>query len=101
MRQHIHDRRLLHRRPGRLIAESRFTKEMVRAFLAISWLLFVLALAVGGFARSLLAFYRDQSGSAQDMRRKLEALGLSASSLLQLLITGAFSFLDLTVLAYV
>jgi len=45
--------------------KTRFTKDTVRAFLAISWLLFVLALAVAAFTQSLLAFQKENGGSAE------------------------------------
>jgi hypothetical protein len=79
----------------------RFKKDTVRAFLAISWLLFVLALAVGGFTQSLLAFQKEKAGSMEEWRHKWGVAGLVASSVLQLLIIGAFLFLSLTILAYV
>jgi hypothetical protein len=89
--------------PTGLSANARFGLKTVRAFLAISWLLFVLALGIGGFSMSVLAYARENTsatGSDVERIREWEPLGLLASSIIQALIIGAFLFLSLVVVAY-
>jgi hypothetical protein len=80
---------------------SRFTKDTVLAFLAISWLLFILALAVTALIQSFLAFEKEKGTTAKRLEDKYGVWGLVASTVLQLLIIGGFVFLSLSILAYV
>jgi heme/copper-type cytochrome/quinol oxidase subunit 2 len=88
--------------PNELSPSSRFTRETVRTFLGIAWLLFVVALGVVAVSMSLLAYKREQpvdrSGGSQKL--EWERLGLVASSLIQVLVVTAFLFLSLVLVAY-
>ena len=88
--------------PADLSPNPRFSLKTVRTFLAVSWLLFVLALVLSGFARSMHAFYMEQlQGSAHAWRRKWGITALLFASSLQMLNVSAFFFLALTIMAYV
>jgi hypothetical protein len=65
-------------------------------------LLFVLALGIVAVSMSLLAFQREHAKAGFDgpWKHTWEHLGLLASSLIQLLVTAAFLFLSLVLVAY-
>jgi hypothetical protein len=88
--------------PGDLSEAPRFTRETVRTFLGISWLLFVLALGVVALSMSLLAYQQEHknTGINGPWRYRWERLGLLASALIQLLVIAAFLFLSLVLVAY-
>ena len=80
--------------PGKPPSNERFDERTVRTLLAISWLLFVLALGIGGVSINLL------TGTGENpqfwSRLKIRSLIL----LLQSLIIGAFLILSLVIVAY-
>src|SRR5579859_3097453 len=47
--------------PSDLYAKPRFTAKTVRTFLAISWLLFILALGIVGFSMSVVTYQREHA----------------------------------------
>jgi hypothetical protein len=71
-------------------------------FLALAWLLFVVALGIAGFSLSVVTIRRErvrkESDQAWNIRWK--RLGLASSFVLQACILGAFMFLSLAVVAY-
>jgi hypothetical protein len=82
-----------------------YSKYTIQWFLAISWLLFVLALAFTSFFASLLSLYRPQAvkafGSGVSIeRRKVMWYVTLVSSLLFGLTIGAFVFVSLVVVGY-
>jgi len=88
--------------PSDFTEKPRFTRETVRTFLGIGWLLFILALGVVALSMSLLAYQREHKNAALDgpWKNTWECLGLLASSLIQLLVIAAFLFLSLVLVAY-
>jgi hypothetical protein len=52
--------------PSDLYAKPRFTAETVRTFLAIAWLLFILALGIVGFSMSVVTFQREHAKAGQE-----------------------------------
>jgi hypothetical protein len=82
-----------------------YSKYTIQWFLAISWLLFVLALAFTSFFASLLSLYRPQAVKAfgtkvSSERRKVMWYVTLVSSLLFGLVIGAFVFASLVVVGY-
>jgi hypothetical protein len=82
-----------------------YSKYTIQWFLAISWLLFVLALAFTSFFASLLSLYRPQAVKAfgsrvSSERRKVMWYVTLVSSLLYGLTIGAFVFVSLVVVGY-
>lgn len=88
--------------PSDISENPRFTRETVRTFLSIGWLLFVLALGVVALSMSFLAYQREHpnTGIEGAWKSRWERLGLLASSLIQLLVITAFLFLSLVLVAY-
>ncbi|KAM7189942.1 hypothetical protein V8F33_009744 [Rhypophila sp. PSN 637] len=81
-----------------------FTLAQVRTFLGISWLCFVLALAVAGYSSSILALWRQRAvrrGAQDGWWKNWDRFGVGASVLLHLLIVSAFLFLSIALVAYV
>ncbi|KAH8591451.1 hypothetical protein B0O99DRAFT_675167 [Bisporella sp. PMI_857] len=74
---------------------------MVRMFLAIAWLLFVLALGLASFAALLLNFHRNaiRQGLA-GKKRDFQFAVLGISFVLEVLQFGAFFFLSLSLVSY-
>lgn len=83
------------------LTNALFTREAVREFIGISWLLFRIALGISSFAALLLNFNRAsvKKGFATDDSR-YTILGAFLLILLEGLILGAFSFLSLALVAY-
>lgn len=83
-----------------------FAQERVATFLAISWLLFLLALAFGSLGSTLLTFFRahwerDWDGEhGQRSQLEVQLYAVLVSGLLGGLIIGAFIFMCLVVVAY-
>lgn len=88
--------------PNDLSPSPRFSRETVRTFLGIAWLLFVFALAIVAASMSILSYQQEHSkgGFHSLWRRSWERLGLIASSLIQIAVIGAFLFLSLALVAY-
>jgi hypothetical protein len=88
--------------PSSLYAKPRFTAETVRTFLAISWLLFILALGIVGFSMSVVTFQREHAklGQEGEWIKRWKGVGLLVSSVIELLIVVAFIFLSLVIVAY-
>ncbi|KAF2495909.1 hypothetical protein BU16DRAFT_526450 [Lophium mytilinum] len=88
--------------PSTISENPQFTRKTVRTFLGIAWLFFILALGIVALAMSLLAVQREHTKAGFDgpWRRTWERLGLLASSFIQLLVTVAFLFLSLVLVAY-
>ncbi|USP76456.1 uncharacterized protein yc1106_03730 [Curvularia clavata] len=88
--------------PNDLRPSPRFSRETVRNFLGIAWLLFVFALAVVAASMSILSYQQENSRIGFDSlwRRTWERLGLIASSLIQISVIAAFLFLSLALVAY-
>lgn len=86
---------------------SFFSFQEVLTFLAISWLLFLLALAFASLCSTLLTFFkahwsRDWDGEhGKHSQFEVQFYAVLASGLLGGLIIGAFVFLCLVVVAYV
>lgn len=81
--------------------------DSVQRFLAISWLLFILALASAGFFASIIGFGKDfakynwQFGTDHlDKHNKLRWFGALASGIPVMLLIAAFMFLSFVVVAY-
>lgn len=83
-----------------------FTQAQVATFLAISWLLFLLALAFGSLGSTLLTFFRahwERDWDGEHGRRsqlEVQLYAVLVSGLLGGLIIGAFIFMCLVVVAY-
>ncbi|OCL11451.1 hypothetical protein AOQ84DRAFT_262611, partial [Glonium stellatum] len=79
-----------------------FGRETVRTFLALSWLFFILALALGGFSMSVATSLQEKADGkiSTNALGKLKRWGLLASFLLQALLIAAFLFLSLALVAY-
>lgn len=88
--------------PADLPQNPRFGQETVRNFVALAWLLFIIALCVTGFSITLLTFQREAAIASfgDEWEAKCQRLGLAAFVFLQGLIIGAFMFLSLAVAAY-
>jgi hypothetical protein len=88
--------------PSEVNPNARFTRESVRSFLGIAWLLFIFALAIVAVSMSLLAYKREHpiSGFQGVWKQRWERLGLVASSLIQLSVITAFLFLSLVLVTY-
>ncbi|TFB02529.1 hypothetical protein CCMA1212_005598 [Trichoderma ghanense] len=88
--------------PAAVSPEPKFSKQTIRTFLAISWLLFAVALSLGAFSMSVYYAQREKAGQGftEEQIRKLRPLGVLASSMLQILIIVAFLFLSLVLVAY-
>jgi len=86
--------------------EAYYDQSQVATFLAISWLLFLLALAFGSLCSTLLTFFkahwiRDWDGEhGRISQREVQLYAVLASGLLGGLVIGAFIFLCLVVVAY-
>jgi len=83
-----------------------YSQSQVASFLAISWLLFLLALAFGSLGSTLLTFFRahwarDWDGEhGRRSQKEVQFYAVLASGLLGGLTIGAFIFLCLVVVAY-
>jgi len=83
-----------------------YNQSQVATFLAISWLLFLLALAFGSLGSTLLTFFRahwtrDWDGEhGRRSQREVQFYAVLASGLLGAQVIGAFIFLCLVVVAY-
>lgn len=83
-----------------------FDQTSVATFLAISWLLFLLALAFGSLGSTLLTFFRahwerDWDGEhGKHSQLEVQLYAVLVSGLLGGLIIGAFIFMCLVVVAY-
>jgi hypothetical protein len=88
--------------PSEVSPDARFTRETVRSFLGIAWLLFIVALGIVAVSMSLLAYKREHptAGFESTRKQKWERLGLVASSLIQVSVITAFLFLSLVLVAY-
>jgi hypothetical protein len=88
--------------PAEISKSPRFDRETVRMFLALAWLLFVVALGIAGFSLSVVTIRRERvrNGSDQAWNVRWKRLGLASSFVLQTCILGAFMFLSLAVVAY-
>ena len=86
--------------------EAYFDQKRVVTFLAISWLLFLLALAFGSLGSTLLTFFRahwERDWDGENGRRsqfEVQGYAVLISGLLGGLIIGAFMFMCLVVVAY-
>ena len=84
----------------------RFSANEVQLFLAISWLLFLLALAFAAAGQTLLTFFRRHWEEDWDGKRgktsqtTVQMYAVSASAILAGLVVGAFMLLCLVVVAY-
>ena len=84
----------------------KFSPEMVQLFLAISWLLFLLALAFAALGSTLLTFFRRHWEEDWDGKRgktsqtTVQMYAVFASTVLGGLVVGAFVLLCLVVVAY-
>ncbi|KAH0537510.1 hypothetical protein FGG08_005685 [Glutinoglossum americanum] len=103
--------------PGRLnpsnqnaVTYTRFQRETVRMFLALSWLLFIMALGVASMVAQLLSFHRERF--RDNFEKPMSGMPIlnmitnggglhGLSLLLNGLMLGAFYFLSLAVVAYV
>ncbi|KAK3689063.1 hypothetical protein B0T22DRAFT_440569 [Podospora appendiculata] len=86
---------------------------IVRTFLAVSWLCFILSLAVAGYSSSLLFIWRQRAAAAgqegprahgdeaRAWEKSWDWVGIPASVLLHLLLVTAFLFLSMAMVAYV
>jgi hypothetical protein len=87
-------------------SSRKFSAATVQTFLAISWLLFLLALAFAALGSTLLTFFRrhweeDWDGRrGKTSQRTVQIYAVFASSVLGGLVIGAFSLLCLVVVAY-
>ncbi|RMZ78295.1 hypothetical protein DV737_g3943, partial [Chaetothyriales sp. CBS 132003] len=88
------------------VINANFTMQQVPLFLAVSWLLFLLALAFASLGSTLLTFFNKPwqkdwdglQGPARQLRVQIYAVG--ASALMGTLIIAAFCLLCLVVAAY-
>ncbi|RMZ91079.1 hypothetical protein DV736_g1683, partial [Chaetothyriales sp. CBS 134916] len=86
--------------------DTNFTTQQVQLFLAVSWLLFLLALAFASLGSTLLTFFKTPwqkdwdglQGSTRQLRVQVYAVG--ASAIMGTLIIAAFCLLCLVVVAY-
>mgnify|MGYP004503243875 CR=1 FL=1 len=88
--------------PSEVSPNARFTRETVRSFLGIAWLLFIVALGIVAVSMSLLAYKREHptAGFEGFWEQRWDRLGLVASSLIQVSVIAAFLFLSLVLVAY-
>ena len=87
--------------PNDISLNPRFSRQTVRNFLGIAWLLFVFALAIVAASMTLLAYHQERSTTGLDsVWKKLERPGLVASSVIQISVIMAFLFLSLALVAY-
>ena len=88
--------------PSEISPNARFTRETVRSFLGIAWLLFIVPLGIVAVSMSLLAYKREHptAGLEGVWNQRWERLGLVASSLIQVSIIVAFLVLSLVLVAY-
>ena len=85
--------------------EPKFSTEVYEGFMAISWLLFILDLAIATLFSTILSFYRDQAvvnWRAQDKTKRLiiQWIATLSVALLYTLTISAFIFLALVITAY-
>jgi len=82
-----------------------FTLSRVRTFLAIAWLCFVLSLAVAAYSSSLLTVWRQRAsragGGDHSWWKSWDRFGVAASIVSHGLISVAFFFLSVSLVAYV
>ncbi|EXL65641.1 hypothetical protein FOPG_18140 [Fusarium oxysporum f. sp. conglutinans race 2 54008] len=88
--------------PSTISSNAKFDKQTVRTFLAISWLLFVVALGLAAFSMSTFYAEREKAGGgfSEEQIRKWRPWGILASFMLQIMIIVAFLFLSLVLVAY-
>ncbi|KAJ9645636.1 hypothetical protein H2204_001217 [Knufia peltigerae] len=83
-----------------------FSQYQVQQFLAISWLLFLLALAFASLGSTLLTFFKNHwiadwdGANGETAQMTVQMYGVIASGLLGGLIIGAFALLCLVVIPY-
>ena len=79
-----------------------FDRKTARSFLAIAWLLFVLALGIACLAAALLAFNKERLriGLIKTRRDSYAAWGALASGIVLLLLLSAFLFSSMAVSSY-
>lgn len=88
------------------LGNARFSIIQVKQFLAISWLLFLLALAFASFGSTLLTFFKkhwmaDWDGiNGKTSQWQVQMYAILASGVMGSLIIGAFVVLCLVVVAY-
>ncbi|OHF04063.1 hypothetical protein CORC01_00402 [Colletotrichum orchidophilum] len=80
-----------------------FSLPMVRRFLAVAWLCFILTIAIAGYSSSLLTILRQQAQDSDDRswHRNWDKVGIASSVLVHILLVLAFLFLSLGLVAYV
>ncbi|KIV95775.1 hypothetical protein PV10_03390 [Exophiala mesophila] len=83
-----------------------FSLDEIHSFLAVSWLLFLLAMAFGSLGSTLLTFYKkrwvaDWDGyNGRTSRWAVQMYAVTASAFMGGLVIGAFIILGLVVVAY-
>jgi hypothetical protein len=83
-----------------------FDLEQTQLFLAISWLLFLLALANASLCSTLLTFFKEHwiadwdGANGKKSQFEVQIYAVSAAGLMGALIVGAFVLLSLVVTAY-
>ncbi|EPS38930.1 hypothetical protein H072_7328 [Dactylellina haptotyla CBS 200.50] len=80
-----------------------FSLPQVRNFLAISWLCFILSIAVAAYSSSILTIFRQRANHIYEKSwyKTWDVYGLIASAILHLLLVMAFLFLSVALVAYV
>ncbi|EXJ62137.1 hypothetical protein A1O7_02570 [Cladophialophora yegresii CBS 114405] len=87
-------------------ADPEFDLRQTQLFLAISWLLFLLALANASICSTLLTFFKDHwiadwdGMNGKTSQFEVQMYAVSAAALMGALIVGAFVLLSLVVAAY-
>ncbi|EXJ68363.1 uncharacterized protein A1O5_08155, partial [Cladophialophora psammophila CBS 110553] len=83
-----------------------FNVDQIQEFLAISWLLFLLALAIASLGSTILTFFKDHwiadwdGLNGKTSQRSVQRYAIFAAGLMAALIVGAFVLLCLVVVAY-
>ncbi|OAL39869.1 hypothetical protein AYO20_00781 [Fonsecaea nubica] len=83
-----------------------FNVDQIQGFLAISWLLFLLALAIASLGSTILTFFKDHwiadwdGLNGKTSQRSVQRYAIIAAALMGGLIIGAFALLCLVVVAY-
>ncbi|KAF8861542.1 hypothetical protein BDZ45DRAFT_556437, partial [Acephala macrosclerotiorum] len=79
-----------------------FTLQTVRNLLAVSWLCFILAIAVAGYSSSYLTIHRQSAKGNYDevWRRRWERVGIACSIALHFLMIAAFMCMSVALVSY-